>query len=116
MMESNANKELTLSHSNYFAPGTYMAKFKQEFAYAGVANILTMTLLAPLERWRIIAQTQKAYPLRPKKFKHFFDYFTSKGMLKYRNTQIARIYVLLERKPCKRLDLYISNNIPNWYF
>lgn len=55
-----------------------MHKFREEFTYAGVANIITMTLLAPLERWRIIAQTQKAYPLRPKKFKHFFDYITSR--------------------------------------
>lgn len=43
----------------------------------GFANIIARTVLAPLERWRIIKQTQVAYPLRPIVFKNFADYVSS---------------------------------------
>lgn len=44
----------------------------------GIANIVARTVLAPLERWRIIKQTQIAYPHRPLVFKNFTDYISSK--------------------------------------
>lgn len=43
----------------------------------GLANIATRFVLAPLERWRIIKQTQVAYPLRPVQFKNSIDYISS---------------------------------------
>jgi hypothetical protein len=43
----------------------------------GLANIATRFVLAPLERWRIIKQTQIAYPLRPVAFKNSIDYISS---------------------------------------
>lgn len=43
-----ANKEVTVAQRNYFVPGSYLYRFKEEFTYAGVANIITTTLLAPL--------------------------------------------------------------------
>lgn len=39
-----------------------------------------MTILAPLERWRIIAQTQQAYPSNGRKFTSFFNFISSTSL------------------------------------
>ena len=54
----------TFSDTNYFARGTYKRDFLELFSTSALANYLAKTLLAPLERWRIIKQTQLAYELR----------------------------------------------------
>lgn len=73
----DSKKRSTIHNTEYFPKGAYRTQIKDELTTAGVANILARTLLAPLERWRIIAQTQMAYPLRPKKFTSFFDFLAS---------------------------------------
>jgi hypothetical protein len=67
IMEDAQNKQFGLIAANYFAPGTYMHRLRAELVSSGLPGLLVTTLLAPLERWRLIAQTQSAYPLRPKK-------------------------------------------------
>lgn len=51
----------TFNDTNYFAAGTYKRDFVEVFSTATIANFVTKTILAPLERWRIIKQTQLAY-------------------------------------------------------
>jgi TPP-dependent indolepyruvate ferredoxin oxidoreductase alpha subunit len=60
----------------YITPGSYTDKFTQVLVSSGIANVITKTILAPVERWRIISQTQTVYPLRPKKFNNFFSYLS----------------------------------------
>jgi hypothetical protein len=67
----------TLKDTNYFVPGTYKYDWRDYMINVGVANILTRCVLAPLERWRIVKQTQIAYPLRPLHFSSFIDYVSS---------------------------------------
>lgn len=45
---------------------------------SGVLTIVTKTILAPIERWRIIAQTQFIYPYRPNTFNNALEYIKSK--------------------------------------
>ena len=47
----------------------------------GLTNIIARTVLAPVERWRIIKQTQTTYPLRPLTFKNAIDYVSSKWLV-----------------------------------
>ncbi len=61
----------TFNDTNYFAKGTYKRDFLELFSTATLANFFTKTVLAPLERWRIIKQTQLLYLLRPNKFRSF---------------------------------------------
>lgn len=67
----------TFSDTNYFARGTYKRDFLELFSTSALANYLAKTLLAPLERWRIIKQTQLAYELRPAKFSSFPAFLAS---------------------------------------
>jgi hypothetical protein len=67
----------TFNDTNYFAKGTYKRDYLELFSTATLANFITKTILAPLERWRIIKQTQLTYELRPVKFTSFFQYLTS---------------------------------------
>lgn len=67
----------TFSDTNYFAKGTYKRDFVELFSTSALANYFTKTVLAPLERWRIIKQTQMSYELRPNKIKSFSQYLTS---------------------------------------
>lgn len=68
----------TFKDTNYFALNTYKRDFVEVFSTATLANFFTKTLLAPLERWKIIKQTQLAYELRPKKITSFQNYIRSK--------------------------------------
>lgn len=67
----------TFNDTNYFAKGTYKRDYLELFSTATLANFITKTILAPLERWRIIKQTQLTYELRPVKFTSFAQYLTS---------------------------------------
>jgi hypothetical protein len=67
----------TFSDTNYFAKGTYKRDFIELFSTSAIANYFTKTVLAPLERWRIVKQTQLSYELRPNKVKSFSQYLTS---------------------------------------
>jgi hypothetical protein len=67
----------SFSDTNYFAKGTYKRDFVELFSTSALANYFTKTLLAPLERWRIVKQTQLAYELRPNKIKSFSQYLSS---------------------------------------
>jgi hypothetical protein len=67
----------TFSDTNYFAKGTYKRDFVELFSTSALANYLAKTVLAPLERWRIIKQTQLAYELRPAKFSSFPAFLSS---------------------------------------
>jgi len=67
----------TFNDTNYFARGTYKRDFLELFSTSALANFFTKTVLAPLERWRIIKQTQPAYELRPSKFAYITTYFSS---------------------------------------
>lgn len=67
----------TFKDTNYFREKTYKLDFANAFFTAGITSILSKTILAPLERWRIIAQTQIAYPKRPMKFTGILNYFSS---------------------------------------
>ena len=71
----------TLKETNYLAKDTYKRDFLELFSTATLANLFTKTLLAPLERWKIIKQTQMAYDLRPKKFDNFQQYLSSNSLL-----------------------------------
>jgi hypothetical protein len=62
----------TLKDTNYFRPRTYKKDFFDLLTTTGLANILTKTILAPLERWRIISQTQPTYYNNNQKFKNIF--------------------------------------------
>ena len=75
-------KVKTLKDTNYFAPGTYKHDWRDYMINVGIANILTRFVLAPVERWRIIKQTQVAYPLKPVQFTSVFDYISSTLLLK----------------------------------
>lgn len=80
----------------------------------GFTNIIARTILAPLERWRIIKQTQIAYPLRPLIFNNIIDYIQSnKFILFNRSTQITRILIILERKHARFMALYDAVNLTN---
>ena len=70
--------------TNYFAKGTYKRDFIELFSTATLANFITKTVLAPLQRWKIIKQTQITYELRPKKMNSFFNY-------------VSRIYALSQK-------------------
>lgn len=70
-------KVKTLKDTNYFVPGTYKYDWRDYMVNVGIANILTRCVLAPVERWRIVKQTQVAYPLRPLRFSSVFDYLSS---------------------------------------
>lgn len=74
---TEVRKIKTLKDTNYFASGTYKADWRDYMVDVGIANILTRFVLAPVERWRIIKQTQVAYPLRPLQFSSFFEYVSS---------------------------------------
>lgn len=74
---TEARKIKTLKDTNYFVPGTYKNDWRDYMINVGIANILTRFVLAPVERWRIVKQTQTAYPLRPLHFSSFFDYVSS---------------------------------------
>lgn len=67
----------TFKDTNYFTHGTYKREFKDYMTEIGLVNIATRFVLAPIERWRIIKQTQVAYPLRPAQFKNSIDYISS---------------------------------------
>lgn len=67
----------TFNDTNYFAKGTYKRDYVELFSTATLANFITKTVLAPLERWRIIKQTQLTYELRPVKFTSFGQYLKS---------------------------------------
>jgi hypothetical protein len=67
----------SFSDTNYFAKGTYKREFAELFSTSALANYFTKTVLAPLERWRIVKQTQLSYDLRPNKIKSFSQYLTS---------------------------------------
>jgi hypothetical protein len=67
----------TFSDTKYFAKGTYKRDFLELFSTSAIANFFTKTILAPLERWRIVKQTQLAYELRPNKVKSFSQYLSS---------------------------------------
>ena len=80
MAVANAGREKmvkTFSETDYFAKGTYKRDLVELFSTVTVANLLTKTILAPLERWRIIKQTQPTYELRPIKFTSFPNYISS---------------------------------------
>jgi len=67
----------TFNDTNYFAKGTYKRDYVELFSTATLVNFITKTILAPLERWRIIKQTQLTYELRPVKLTSFTQYLTS---------------------------------------
>ena len=48
----------TFSDTQYFSERTYKRDFLSLLGSGLGANVITKTLLAPLERWRIIKQTQ----------------------------------------------------------
>ena len=56
---------------------TYFSDFQNLILASGLTSIGIKTILSPLERWKIIAQTQYYYPLRPKKFANFLDFVKS---------------------------------------
>lgn len=67
----------TFRDTNYFAERTYKRDFAELFSSGLLANLAVKTLLAPLERWRVVKQTQPAYLLRPSKFINFKQFLTS---------------------------------------
>ena len=73
--------------TNYFAKGTYKRDLVELFSTATLANFATKTVLAPLERWKIIKQTQTTYELRPMKFTSFANYLTSKSFFMQESTK-----------------------------
>ena len=68
------DEQIKDNHIESLAPPSYSSSFKNILVTSGVANFAIKTILAPLERWKIISQTQMTYSLRPKKFSGFFDY------------------------------------------
>jgi hypothetical protein len=75
MSEADPSREKivkSFQDTNYFAKDTYKRDFVELFSTATLANMVTKTVLAPLERWRIIKQTQLTYELRPSKYKSFW--------------------------------------------
>ena len=71
----------TFHDTHYFDKGTYKRDFAELFSTATLANFITKTVLAPLERWKIIKQTQMTYELRPNKMKSFYQYLTSRCLV-----------------------------------
>jgi hypothetical protein len=51
----------TFKDTNYFAKGTYKRDLLELFSVTTLLNFAATTILAPLERWKIIKQTQQAY-------------------------------------------------------
>jgi hypothetical protein len=50
-----------------------------------LANLVATTVLAPLERWKIIKQTQMSYDYRPKdKMTSFLNFLSSNCLLRQR--------------------------------
>lgn len=111
----------TFNDTNYFAKGTYKRDWIDVFSTSLLANFFTKTLLAPLERWRIIKQTQNAYELRPQKFHNFKHYLESifcliQKLIKNRDgshygEETEQIFGYTFGKPYFKLDSLIPSNL-----
>lgn len=73
MSDTNQPPPPTHTQSN----SSYFSDFKNLLLASGLTNVAIKTILSPLERWKIISQTQYCYPLRPKKFTNFLDFLKS---------------------------------------
>ncbi len=70
----------TFNDTSYFAQGTYKRDIVELFTTSTLANFFTKTVLAALERWKIIKQTQLTYELRPNKMNSIKHYYQSKSI------------------------------------
>lgn len=50
----------TAKDTIYFPKGSKRYDFVHELENAGIAQFITRTLLAPIERWRLFSQTQNS--------------------------------------------------------
>lgn len=54
------SQQQTFKNTIYFPKGTRRYNFVYDLENAGIAQIITRTLLAPIERWRLFSQTQNS--------------------------------------------------------
>ena len=71
----------TSSDAQHLQQGTYKRDFVELLSSGVLANLITTTVLGPLERWKIIKQTQMSYDYRPKnKFNNIVHYLSSRSV------------------------------------
>lgn len=71
----------TLKDVTYFPKGTRRYDFVYELQNAGIAQFITRTLLAPVERWRLYSQTQNSLNTGFIRYNNFNDFLQGISVL-----------------------------------
>lgn len=96
-------------------PNSQRYKFLHYLENVGIPLLLVKTILAPIERWRIIRQTWNSYVTNSRPYGGVVDYFQSMcDMSIHRSCQKSRSLVFVERKHCQLSHVSGAVDVPVW--
>lgn len=76
-----SSQQQTIKKTTYFPKGTRRYDFIYDVENAGVAQVITRTVLAPLERWRLYSQTQNSLNSGFVRYNGFKDFVQGKFLI-----------------------------------